>query len=161
MSERKTRATDALWPTLTFEYGPVKGTVERQTVAHSIQIARVLAALPPASDAAERSHQGIFARMVVQTVEIAGLALDWPSLDAPPEAWAAAYAQFNRMDGWLLDAWYGALNAVDAPPNAREFWPSHKLTEDERKNRRSVGSPGKTTSDAGSPSTTPADLPAP
>lgn len=153
-----TRATALLWPSVTFNYGPVQGTVERQTVSHSIQIARVLSLLPKAQDAAERTHQSIFARMVVQTTEIAGLTLDFPTLDDPPESWEAVYEQFKRLDGWLFDEWYGAIRQADAPPNAPEFWPSHRLTEDERKNLLSVGLSGKTESDAGSKSTTSDDL---
>ena len=153
-----TRATALLWPSATFTYGPVQGAVERQTVSHSIQIARVLSLLPRAQDAAERTHQSIFARMVVQTTEIAGLTLEFPTLDAPPESWEAVYEQFKRLDGWLFDAWYNALQEADAPPNAPEFWPSHRLTEDERKNLLSVGSSGKTASGAGSKRTTSDDL---
>lgn len=156
MGDTNNQATmgELSWPTHPFEYGPVKGLVERQTVQHSIQIARVLAILPDAATKSENFHRSLFARMIAQTVEVEGLAFELPDPLGDEQPILEAYEQFTRMDGWLFDAWYAALARVDEPPNAREFWPSHKLTDDERKNRLSAGSPTKTTSGAPSKPTT-------
>ena len=146
---------NGLWPQHTFTYGPVTATVERQTVRHSILFSRILGLLPAVEDKAEEIHRDQFARIVTQTVQVDGLDLAWPALNAPPKDWARAYEAFLRMDGGLMNAWYQALEEVDRPPTAREFWPSHQLTEDERKNRPSAGSSGKTPSGAASPSSSP------
>ena len=127
----------------------------RQTVAASIAFSRVLAQLPHPADDAEKIHRDTFARMVTQTVAVEGLEFAFPEQGAGEEAWQQAYADFQRMDGGLMNRWYRALEEVDQPPNERAFWPSHRLTEDERKNRLSAGSSGKTTSGATSPSSSP------
>lgn len=146
---------DGLWPTQTFTYGAVTVTVARQTVAASIAFSRVLALLPRPQDDAEKIHRDVFARMATQSVAVAGLEFAFPEQGAGVEAWQQAYADFQRMDGGLMNRWYRALEEVDRPPGERAFWPSHRLTEDERKNRLSAGSTGKMTSGATSPTSSP------
>lgn len=135
------------WPTRTFTYGPIEITVERQTVRHSIALARIISALRSTSES-EEVHQILFARIVSQTVSVKGLDVQFPELGAPDEEWQRAYEEFLGMDGRLMSLWLEALNDVDRPPNAREFWPSHKLSAEERKNRASADSPGKAKSGA-------------
>ncbi len=129
----------SLWPTLTFEYGGIKVKVERQTVRHSIALARILSALPDIDDPAERFYQILFARIVTQTLSVEGMTWPFPELGAPNEEWARAYEHFLCMDGRLIDRWFEALSEVDRPPSEREHWPPSKLTEEERKNLASAG----------------------
>jgi hypothetical protein len=142
---------NGLWPTQTFTYGPVTATVERQTVAHSIVFSRVVNALPKSSGVEEAVHRDLFARIVTQTTQVEGLDISWPDLGASSDDWVNAYQDFLRMDAGLMNRWYVALEEVDKPYNDREMWPSHRLTDEERKNRRQAGSKDKTVSGKGSP----------
>jgi len=47
------------------------------------------------------------------------------------------------MDPRLVDAFYLALEDVDRPFNDKEMWPSHYLSEADRKNRATAGSKDK------------------
>ena len=140
-----------LWPTQTFTYGPVTGTVERKTVGHQVLEARVLAALPLDADREERLFRNLYAQTIAQTVQVDGLLLPWPGHDASPEEFREGFLVFLRLDAALHDAWWEAILNVNKPFNTAEFWPSHLLTEDERKNLASAGKPGKATSGAASP----------
>src|SRR3990167_5080015 len=151
---QRAAAGDPLWPTQTFTYRAVTITVERQTGFHSVLLPRILAALPPPADEVDRIYQSTFARAVAQSVEIEGLDVAFPETGASPDEWRAAYDLFLRMAGKLLDTWYEALQDVDRAPNAQEFWPTHRLTEDERKNLRSAGRNGRPLSGATSDDST-------
>jgi hypothetical protein len=142
---------NGLWPTQTFTYGPVTATVERQTVAHSITMSRVINALPTVESTEESVHRDLFARIVTQTTQVEGLDLKWPELGANREEWTQAYQDFLRMDAGLMNRWYEALEEVDKPYNDREMWPPYRLTDEERKNRRQAGSKDKAASGKGSP----------
>lgn len=148
----KDKTVGALWPRETFEYGKARITVERQTVRHSLIMSRVLYSLPDAKDAAERLYQTIFARAAAQTVEMEGVDVEFPDSGAPADKWRAAYELFMQMDGRLFDAWFAALEAVDAPPNDQALLPSHRLDEEARKNALSAGLLGSEKS--GAPSKT-------
>lgn len=152
MTEKRTIAD---WPRKTFTYGSVKVTVERRTAFDEIVYHSVLAALP-LDDAKpiQSILPNFFALIVAHTVEVEGLDMDLPVFGATDEDYRTAFEAFQRMDAYLMDMWVRAIEDVNRPPNAKEFWPSHKLSEAERKNRASVGSPGKATSGASSESTT-------
>lgn len=142
------------WPRRTFTYGPVTVTVERQTVGHSIVISSVLAALPDYDEPGDKVFAMWFARIAAQTVDVDGLDVAFPKLGASDDEWAEAFETFKRMDGQLMNQWMSALTDVDRAPNAQEFWPSHKLDEEARKNQASADSHGKVKSGASSQSTT-------
>jgi len=134
MTEQEAPVGRSLWPRKTFKYGTATITVERQTVRHTILLARIIGALPDTDNRAEEVYQVHFARIMAQTVSVDGLDVTIPEAGASDEEWRAAYEEFLRMDGRLVDLWISALNDVDRPPNDREFWPLHKLPEEERKN---------------------------
>jgi hypothetical protein len=143
------------WPIQTFECGPVQATVVRQTIRSYILSERIRGLLPKPVDDLEAAYQRTFLRMVTQTESVTGLDLTWPDSGASPEAWCAAYEAFSRMDPRLADAFYEALEAVDRPFNDEEMWPSHYLSEADRKNRASAGSNAKIDSGSASPSSSP------
>lgn len=142
------------WPRRTFSYGPVTITVERQTVGHQVVTGAVLSALPDFASETDRLYSVLFARIVAQTKETDGLDVDFPKLGAPDQEWLQAFEIFKRMDAQLVSLWVDALNEVDRPPNAHELWPSHMLSEGERKNLGSAGLNGRMTSGATSRTTT-------
>ena len=142
----KKRTGGALWPRETFEYNGARVTVERQTVHHQMLVSRIEYALradgepdDPTERATQRFFQNVFARMAAQTVEMEGVAVEFPDSGAPPEKWRTAYALFQHMDGALFDKWFGALEAVDKPPNDPALVPSHRLDEAAQKNAMSAG----------------------
>lgn len=134
------------WPIKTFEHGSVKATVARQTIQTYIILERIKGLLPKPVDNLEAAYQRTFLRMVTQTDSVTGLDLAWPESGAGEDEWRAAYADFLRMDPPLADAFYAALEDVDRPFNDEDMWPSHYLSEDDRKNRVTAGSKGKTDS---------------
>lgn len=134
------------WPIKTFEYGPVTATVVRQTIAQRIMAERIKGLLPPPADDLEMAYQRAFLRIVTQNEGVTGLDLAWPDSGAGEAEWQAAYQDYLRMDPQLAEAFFAALEDVDRPFNDQEMWPSHYLTEDERKNRLTAGSSAKTDS---------------
>lgn len=134
------------WPIKTFEYGPVKAAVVRQTIRSYIMLERIKGFLSQPVDDLETAYQRTFLRMVTQTTDVTGLDLAWPDSGAGSDEWQQAYRDFLRMDPPLADAFYAALEDVDRPFNDEDMWPSHYLSEDDRKNRVTAGSNDKTES---------------
>lgn len=147
--------TEKEWPRKTVEFGSVKVTVERRTVLGEIVYHSVLAALPRDEEhPILNTLREFFALIVAQTVETEGLDIALPSFGAPDEELVAAFEAFKNMDAYLMSKWVDEIFELNRPPNAQEFWPSHKLPEAERKNPVSAGSSGKAKSGATSESTT-------
>ncbi len=131
----------------TFEVNGAAVTLARRTNRHALHIDRVLLALgDTGDDAADRGYKRLFAKAVVQTVEVTGaLGVDLPQPTAPPSELQTAYDAFLDADGSIGDAFFAALGAVNAPLGPREFLPPSELTEADRKNSPSAAASGATT----------------
>ncbi len=148
-------AAASLWLTQTFTWGPVRGQVHEATLGDEMRQLRIKAALPPPVDDAEELFIDFFARMATQTDWVEGLDLPFPDSGATPTEWQQAFQDALRMNKRLTDAWYAALRAVDAPEGPRDTWPTHYLSEAERKNRVRGGATGSTPNGSISATSTP------
>ncbi|MBN1965485.1 MAG: hypothetical protein JW910_12620 [Anaerolineae bacterium] len=130
----------------TFEVNGASVTLARRTNRHALHIDRVLLALGDSGDdAADRGYKRLFAKAVVQTVEVDGeLGLALPQPTAPADELQAAYKTFLDADGSIGDAFYAGLNAVNAPLGPREFLPPGELSEADQKNSPSAAASGAT-----------------
>ncbi len=123
-----------LWLTREFKWRSVRGIVREQTVGDEMRNARILALLPPAQDQNERDSQIAFTRIVTQTIEVTGLDVVFPDEGAGPGQWLLFYEVFwKRMANGLAGVWLEAISDVDQPEGSREYWPTHFLTDEEKK----------------------------
>ncbi len=148
-------AVAPLWLTKTFEWGPVRGQVHEATMGDEMRQLRIKAGLGPSADGIEAWFRDFFARMVTQTDWVEGLDLPFPDSGATSAEWQQAFQDALRMRKGLTDAWYDALEAVDAPEGPRDTWPTHYLSDEERKNRVRGGATGSTPNGSISVTSTP------
>ena len=122
-----------IWDPIEFTYGPLVIEVRRRVVRDMVARDRIVFALK-AGDLVDEHYSYQFARIVVQSVVIGGAdRLVLPDVSAPQDEIRAAFEFFMDWDAGLSNLWIAKLNQVDAPPGDREFWPSARLSEDQKK----------------------------
>lgn len=103
--------------TVSFTYGNVSGEVRQAKGADRFRMDVVRARLPDTITTANPPFVWIkFAEFVGLTVNVKGLPIEWPSVNATADQLQAAFDVWDSLPNALIAAWDDAITTANLPP---------------------------------------------